>query len=296
MIYDCCAVALEATSWRSAVVAVSADRRRRLGLCQVFSGRAAYIHVGAMIGTIMVRNVFFVIIPGQKRPGRGDPRRARARPGARDARQAAPVHNTYFTLPVLFTMISNHYAMTYGIRHNWLVLGWSIMLAGALIRQYFVLRHSGRNALALPAVAAVLMVSLVIAMAPARGPAGASAAAVSFADVQPIIAERCAVCHSERPSFAGFQQPPGGLMLDTPARSPRCRAAHPAAGGHDPDDAAWQPYANDLRRACADCAMAGERRTGRLTRMGGIGKRGAAVCGNEGGVWRTMQRQVRCRR
>ncbi len=120
------------------------------------------------------------------------------------------MHNTYFTLPVLFIMISNHFPMTFGSRHAWLVLA-VIMLAGALIRQYFVLRHSGKNALALPAVAAVLMVGLVIAMAPARGPAGAAAAdGDASPQVQPIIAERCAVCHAEKPSFAGFQQPPAG--------------------------------------------------------------------------------------
>jgi uncharacterized membrane protein len=187
------------------------------GYGKVFGARAAFIHVGSLIGTIMVWNVFFHIIPGQKRMV--DAIRAGRAPDPRDGTigKQRSVHNTYFTLPVLFIMISNHFPMTFGSRHAWLVLA-IIMLAGALIRQYFVLRHSGRNAIALPAVATVLMVGLVIAMAPARGPAGVSAAAVSFADIQPIIAQRCAVCHSERPSFAGFQQPPGGLMLDSPAR------------------------------------------------------------------------------
>jgi uncharacterized membrane protein len=127
------------------------------------------------------------------------------------------VHNTYFTLPVLFIMISNHYPMTFGHRHAWAVLA-VIMLAGALIRQYFVLRHVGKNLVALPAVAAVLLVGLAVAIAPsppAAAPAGA-ADKVGFARVQPIIAERCAVCHAAKPSFAGFQQPPGGLTFDTP--------------------------------------------------------------------------------
>jgi uncharacterized membrane protein len=95
------------------------------------------------------------------------------------------------------------------------------MLAGALIRQYFVLRHVGRNLIALPAVATVLLLGLAIAMAPkpaARGAAAAATKGVAFAQVQPIIKERCAVCHSEKPSFAGFVQPPGGLMLDTPGQ------------------------------------------------------------------------------
>jgi uncharacterized membrane protein len=187
------------------------------GYAQVFGGRAAYVHVGALIGTIMVWNVFFHIIPGQKqmvaeiRAGKDpDPT-----PGIVGKQRS--VHNTYFTLPVLFIMISNHYPMTFGARHAWAILA-VIMLAGALIRQYFVLRHVGKNLVALPAVATVLLVGLAIAIAPARpapAPAGAGAG-VAFAKVAPIIAERCTVCHAAKPTFAGFQQPPGGLTLDTP--------------------------------------------------------------------------------
>jgi len=186
------------------------------GFSQLFSARAAYIHVGALIGTIMVWNVFFHIIPGQKqmvseiRAGKSpDPR-----PGVVGKQRS--VHNTYFTLPVLFIMISNHYPMTYGSKHAWAVLA-VIMLAGALIRQYFVLRHVGKNAIALPAVAAVLLLGLAVVMAPAAPPA-ATAGAVKFSDIQPIIAQRCAACHAEQPTFPGFQQPPGGVMLDTPER------------------------------------------------------------------------------
>jgi uncharacterized membrane protein len=184
------------------------------GYGQVFGGRAAYVHVGALIGTIMVWNVFFHIIPGQKRmvaeirAGKDpDPR-----PGIVGKQRS--VHNTYFTLPVLFIMIGNHYPMTYGHRHAWAVLA-VIMLAGALIRQYFVLRHVGKNLVALPAVATVLLLGLAVAIAPAQRPA-APAAGVSFEKVQLIIAERCAVCHAAKPTFAGFQQPPGGLAFDTP--------------------------------------------------------------------------------
>jgi uncharacterized membrane protein len=104
--------------------------------------------------------------------------------------------------------------MTYGHRHAWAVLA-VIMLAGALIRQYFVLRHVGKNLVALPAVATVLLLGLAVAIAPAQRPA-APAAGVSFEKVQLIIAERCAACHAAKPTFAGFQQPPGGLAFDTP--------------------------------------------------------------------------------
>ena len=186
------------------------------GYSQVFGGRAAYVHVGALIGTIMVWNVFFQIIPGQKRMV-ADIRAGREpdpKPGIVGKQRS--VHNTYFTLPVLFIMISSHYPMTYGSKHGWAILA-VFMLSGALIRQYFVLRHVGKNLVALPAVAVALLLGLAVAIAPApRSVSPAGAASVSFAKVQPIIAVRCAVCHAAKPTFAGFQQPPGGLTFDTP--------------------------------------------------------------------------------
>src|SRR5437867_4844987 len=134
-------------------------------LFNIFSARAAFIHVGAMIGTMMVANVFFHIIPGQKkvvadiRAGREpDPR-----PGVIGKQRS--VHNTYFTLPVLFTMISNHYPMTYSHPQGWLILG-VIMLAGVLIRQFFVLRHRGNVKWTLPAVGIALLTAIAVAIAP----------------------------------------------------------------------------------------------------------------------------------
>ena len=191
------------------------------GYGQVFGGRAAYLHVGALIGTIMVWNVFFHIIPGQKRMVREIRAGRDPDPTPGVVGKQRSVHNTYFTLPVLFIMISNHYPMTFGHRHAWAILA-VIMLSGALVRQYFVLRHVGKNVVALPAVATVLMLALAVAIAPAPAATGGGTAAapktISFAQVRSIIAERCAVCHAEKPTFAGFQQPPGGVMLDTPER------------------------------------------------------------------------------
>jgi uncharacterized membrane protein len=191
------------------------------GYGRVFGPRAAYVHVGAMIGTIMVWNVFFHIIPGQWtmvtaiRAGQTpDPR-----PGIVGKQRS--VHNTYFTLPVVFIMISGHYPMTFGHRHAWAVLA-VIGLAGVLIRRFFVLRQSGRHAPALPAVAALLLVGLAVTLAPAPAPSGPPAAArddgASFARVQGIVRERCASCHAERPTQPGFVQAPAGVMLDTPER------------------------------------------------------------------------------
>jgi uncharacterized membrane protein len=181
-------------------------------LSEVFSGRGAYIHYGATLGTIMVANVFFVIIPGQRKmveaAGRGeapDPE-----PGIR-AKQRS-VHNTYFTLPVLFVMIGNHYAMTYAHAWNWLILI-AFSLAGALIRGYFVARHKG-NASPLPIiVAGIILLATAAALAPRSGAGGAGE--VTLADIQPIITARCTACHSETPTFPSFPSGAAGVMLDT---------------------------------------------------------------------------------
>jgi uncharacterized membrane protein len=185
------------------------------GYSQVFGARAAYVHVGALVGTIMVWNVFFHVIPGQKKMV--DAIRAGREPELKYGiiGKQRSVHNTYFTLPVLFIMTSGHYPITYGNKHNWAVLA-VLMLAGALIRQYFVLRHTGRNLVALPAAAVMLLLGLAIVIAPASAPPAPTAAPLTYSSVQPIIAQRCVVCHAEKPSFAGFSQPPGGLKLETP--------------------------------------------------------------------------------
>jgi uncharacterized membrane protein len=182
-------------------------------LFHLFSARAAYIHVGAMIGTMMVANVFFHIIPGQKKMV-ADIRAGRApdpRPGIIGKQRS--VHNTYFTLPVLFTMISNHYPMTYSDRHGWLILA-VIMLAGVLIRQFFVLRHRGDVKWALPVAGVALLAAVAVAIAPkAANPSGTK---VTFASVRTVMAERCLPCHSAEPTQPGFAQPPKGIVLETP--------------------------------------------------------------------------------
>jgi len=187
-------------------------------LCHVFGGRGAYIHYGAMLGTIMVANVFFVIMPGQRelvaacKDGRAPDRT----PGLR-AKQRS-VHNTYFTLPVLFVMISNHYAGTYGSRYNWLILI-ALSLAGALIRVWFVQRHFGKATPIPLASAAVLLLAVVVAQAPksvAPAEAASRSAAEVFAEVQGIVHERCAGCHAAAPTQPGFAAPPLGVVFDQP--------------------------------------------------------------------------------
>jgi uncharacterized membrane protein len=145
LIYDgLCRSPLGRRTWALAAALAALLSVEAWGLCQVFSGRGAFMVFGSALGTIMVANVLLVIIPGQrelvraKQQGR-DPDAA---PGLRGKQRS--VHNTYFTLPVLFVMISNHYAMTYGAHYNWLVLI-AMCFAGACIRAWFVARHKPRR-------------------------------------------------------------------------------------------------------------------------------------------------------
>jgi uncharacterized membrane protein len=190
------------------------------------SGRAAYIHVGAMIGTIMVANVAMVIIPGQRKVVNAMIAGEKPDPvyGIRGKQRS--VHNNYFTLPVLFIMISNHFAMTYRHEHAWAVLA-GIMLAGVLIRHFFNLRHKGRVDWKYPAMGVALLAAVAVAIAPkaplhtgsgaaaAAGSANANAGA-QFAAVQGIIQQRCVSCHAAHPTQAGFATAPAGVMLDDP--------------------------------------------------------------------------------
>lgn len=185
------------------------------GLQHVFSGRAAYIHIGAILGTIMVANVLFVIIPGQRkmlaqiRAGH-EPDPA---PGARGKMRS--VHNTYLTLPVLFTMIGSHYPMTYASGYGWLVLA-LLGAAGVAVRYFFVLSHKRRLVVALPVGAAVLLAVAAIVALPRPAAPSSHAARVSFAQIAPIVNERCAVCHSAHPTQPGFASAPLGVTFDTP--------------------------------------------------------------------------------
>ena len=182
------------------------------GLCQLFSGRGAYIHFGAVLGTIMVANVFFVIIPGQRQMVAAAERGEVPDPGPGIRGKQRSVHNTYFTLPVLFVMTSNHYAMTYSNQYNWLILI-AISLAGALIRIYFVARHKGK-ASPLPAIFAVVLL-LLVAAAIAPKTRAATAGKVTFEQVRAVVVSRCTGCHSETPTFAAFPAPPAGVILET---------------------------------------------------------------------------------
>ena len=182
------------------------------GLCHLFSGRAAYILFGVTLGTIMVANVFFVIIPGQRRMVAAAERGEAPDPADAVRAKLRSVHNTYFTLPVLFVMTSNHYAMTYSHEYNWAILI-AISLAGALIRIYFVARHKG-TASPVTVVLAIILLAVTAALLVPR-PETDSAAAVSFSQVRNVINARCISCHSSAPVHPAFPAAPLGVVFDS---------------------------------------------------------------------------------
>ncbi|MDO9113575.1 MAG: urate hydroxylase PuuD [Polaromonas sp.] len=197
--------------------------------CHWFAGRAAFLLVGAMIATAMSANVFFWIIPGQRKVVASIKAGEPVDPVHGQRGKQRSVHNTYFTLPVLFAMLSNHYSFTWGHPQNWLVLI-LMMLAGALIRQFFVMRHGyklGRNGNPLPyaLVGLVLILGAIVWMKPPPQAAGAGLATDSVAggavmagsaglndyiNLQKVLEQRCYLCH-------GAQVQMKNVRLDSPA-------------------------------------------------------------------------------
>ncbi|HTV79426.1 MAG TPA: urate hydroxylase PuuD [Steroidobacteraceae bacterium] len=190
------------------------------GVCSLFSGRGAFIMFGAAIGTIMVANVFFVIIPGQRELVAARQQGREVDPAAGLRGKQRSVHNTYFTLPVLFVMISNHYAMTYAGHDKWLVLI-AMSFSGVCIRAWFVARHKpeGRQGVAslLPLLMGVLALVIVIIGLYPDDPARAAGAPLSASQAQVILGQRCVPCHSRSPTQRGFNAPPNGIVLDSAA-------------------------------------------------------------------------------
>jgi uncharacterized membrane protein len=183
-------------------------------LTRVFGGRGAFIHYGAILGTIMVANVAHIIIPGQRRMV--EAMKAGREPDPRDglAGKQRSVHNTYFTLPVVFTMISSHYAGIFGHRWAWVALV-ALTIAGALVRVWFVMRHKGRAPAWVWIVGVLFFVAAAVLLSPRRE---TGSAAVSYSEAQGVIGSRCLACHAEKPSFQGLAEAPKGIKLDTPER------------------------------------------------------------------------------
>jgi len=184
------------------------------GLTHLLSARAAYIHIGATIGIIMVLNVFFVIIPGQKIMVASAIKGEVPDPSYGQKALTRSIHNNYMTLPVLFIMISNHFPSTFGNENAWLVLA-GIMLAGTAIRHWFNLRGKKITNYWLLPFASALLVSLVIYTKPeSKAIEQLNTKKVSDMEIMQIINQHCISCHSSKPTSTVFSQAPKGLMFD----------------------------------------------------------------------------------
>jgi len=182
------------------------------GIGHLFSARAMYLQIGAMLGTMMVGNVFFVIIPAHWELVRAKQAGREPDPAANARGKLRSVHNNYLTLPVVFTMLSNHFPFTYGHSYSWLILV-VLLVIGAWVRHFFNLRHLGRTVWWIPASAAIAIAVLAILIRP-QSQSSAGTPTVSFAQVARIVDQRCAACHSQHPTKVDAA--PRGIKLDTP--------------------------------------------------------------------------------
>jgi uncharacterized membrane protein len=197
------------------------------GYTQVFSGRAALLHLGAFTATIMSANVFMIIMPNQRivvadlKAGRTpDPKYGRI------AKQRS-THNNYLTLPVLFLMLSNHYPLAFATEYNWIIAS-LVFLMGVTIRHWFNTRHAGKgNPTWTWAVTVVIFIVIAwLSTAPMRvqdevamrGSALIHASAPGFEEVTEIVQGRCSMCHAAEPAWDGMLWPPKGVVLETPAQ------------------------------------------------------------------------------
>jgi uncharacterized membrane protein len=255
------------------------------GMTQVFAARAAYIHVGAMIGTMMAANVFFVIIPNQKIMVNAMMRGEVPDTSLGDQGAQRSLHNNYFTLPVLFIMISNHFAMTYGHAWNWAILA-ALSLIGAGARHYFNLKHRGQHKVWILPVAALAMIALAfvsrpqprsITIAPSvtqtevsvdsgsKAPKSApvalgisstkTPAKITYSAIAPIIQKHCVSCHAPQPNNPMWPMPtpPKGIDL-TNAQSVKSHAPQIMAQAVN---AKIMPLANQTKMTDAERARLG---------------------------------------
>ena len=180
----------------------------------VFSGRAAYIHFGAMIGSIMVANVFFVIIPAQKAMVKAAREGLPLNPQLGKNALNRSLHNNYFTLPVLFVMISNHFPSTFGFDEPWLILI-IITLGTAGVKHYLNLKEKGQLSVWVLPVSVVILLAGAFISTPPKDP-GACNTKIEFSEVHAIVQERCISCHSSKPTDDVYKAAPNGVVYDTP--------------------------------------------------------------------------------
>ena len=188
------------------------------GFTHVFSGRGAFTQIGALIGTIMVANVFVIVIPNQKKTVAALLAKQEPNPKWGEEAKQRSVHNNYLTLPVVFLMIANHYPLMFATRFNWLIV--AIVLAiGPVIRHFFNSRHEGKGS---PwwtwgvAAAGMIAVAWLSGLGPRDTATGARAERVTVAAAHNVVLSRCSMCHMEGPVWPGVHSPPKGVLLDGP--------------------------------------------------------------------------------
>jgi uncharacterized membrane protein len=185
-------------------------------LTHIFSDRAAFIHIGAIVGTAMAANVFMVIIPNQKKVVAALTAGEAPDPRLGQIGKQRSLHNNYMTLPVLFLMISNHYPMTFSNPYNWVIIA-GIGLVGVMVRHFFNLRHKGTSSpgLVFASVGLFIMIMVFAADMEKRHRPDVAATAVTLTDVQAIVRAHCTACHAAAPTHELFPEAPGGVMFDT---------------------------------------------------------------------------------
>jgi uncharacterized membrane protein len=186
----------------------------------VFAGRGAFVQIGALIGTIMVANVFVVVIPNQKKSVAALLAGQSPEPKWNKAGKQRSVHNNYLTLPVVFLMLSNHYPLIFATRYNWIMVA-IILALGPLIRHFYNCRHAGLGSpwwTWIVAAAGMLLIAWLSTAGPRQIITGEAARGADVTTAEEIVASRCSMCHGAEPVWAGIAAAPGGVMLDTPER------------------------------------------------------------------------------
>ncbi len=179
----------------------------------VFSGRAAFIHFGSVIGSIMVANVFFVIIPSQKAMVSAAKKGISPDPQRGKNALFRSIHNNYFTLPVLFVMVSNHFPSTFSNQYQWIVLA-AISIGSAGIKHWLNLREQGKLSIWILPASVIVLLAVAYVTAPQLSTTKCST--VSFTAINAIVQQRCVQCHSSQPTDDIYKAPPNGVKYDTP--------------------------------------------------------------------------------
>lgn len=209
----------------AAVLSVAALLGISFAFTQLFSGRAAYLHVGVLLGTVMTGNVWFVIVPSQRKLVAATESGKEQDYALNQRAKQRSIHNNYMTFPLLFIMLSNHFPGTYSHPLNWLVL-FVVMFGGAGVRHFMNIRYSLKSTGAwLGPIIAIVVVTTALLFGLTARPSVATpvltaqtpkSPPVQFAQVQQIIRSRCVACHSATPTEPMFPVAPTGVMFDSP--------------------------------------------------------------------------------